>query len=244
LETGPQNSSGPYPKAELPDTRSHMSKMSKPLPDKTDTQCRPLLWALLLSSLIGVSIWYVQRLAAAPLSQWGSQTVVTFSYFTTFTNLIAMTMAAALLAGRGKLSAWFGLPTVQAACCLYIAFVGLGFWFLLGGPVNIDPWYNWLPEITAHTLSPILGAIFWLRCVPKGHMAWRHAFLWLAYPIVYLLYWLVRGPLVGYYPYFFVDVNALGYAGVAAWSGALIVAFLFLGSLMWLIDRRQAPKEL
>jgi len=213
-------------------------------PDKMGNECRPLLWALLLSSLIGVAFWYIQRLAASPIGHWPSETVITFSYFTNLTNLIAIIMAAALLVGRGKLYNWFRLPTVQAACCLYIAFVGLGFWFLLGGPQNISPWYNWIPQILAHTLSPILGAILWLRCVPKGYMAWGHAVVWLVYPIVYLLYWLLRGPRVGYYPYFFVDVNALGYSGVAIWSGALILVFLFLGTLMWLIDRRQAKKEL
>jgi hypothetical protein len=64
--------------------------------------------------------------------------------------------------------------------------------------------------------------------------------LWLLYPIIYLAYWLIRGPRVGYYPYFFIDVNALGYSGVALWSGALIVVFLLLGSLMLLVDRRRA----
>ncbi|MCP5099270.1 MAG: hypothetical protein GY943_27265, partial [Chloroflexi bacterium] len=47
-----------------------------------------------------------------------------------------------------------------------------------------------------------------------------------------------RGPLVGYYPYFFLDVDELGYAGVAAWSGILILFYLVLGNLMWLWDRR------
>ncbi|MCA9972207.1 MAG: Pr6Pr family membrane protein, partial [Anaerolineales bacterium] len=160
-----------------------------------------LLWTLLLSSFTGILIWYLKRLTAAPFSQWGTQTVELLSFFTNLTNLIVVIMAAALLFGRGPLHRWFAQPAVQAACCLYIAFVGLGFWFLLGGPQNVQTWFDWIPEITAHTLSPILGAIFWYRCVPKGQLAWRHAVIWLAYPIAYLVYWLFRGPRVGYYPY-------------------------------------------
>lgn len=212
--------------------------------ERTRNERQILLWALFISSLIGTTYWYLKRLTAAPFDAWGSETVVFLSYFTTFTNLIVIVMAGALLFGRGRLHNWFKSPAVQAACCLYIAFVGLAFWFLLGGPTYVQTALDWLPEITAHSLSPILGAIFWYRCVPKGQMAWRHAVLWLAYPIAYLVYWLFRGPRVGYYPYFFIDVDALGYGGVAVWSGALIVAFLVLGTLMWLIDRWQARRSL
>ncbi|MEJ2750444.1 MAG: Pr6Pr family membrane protein, partial [Anaerolineae bacterium] len=74
-------------------------------------------------------------------------------------------------------------------------------------------------------------------------LTWQHPFVWLAYPIAYLVYWLIRGPRVGYYPYFFLDVNALGYSGVAIWSGALIVIFLVLGTLMWRIDRWQVSRK-
>jgi hypothetical protein len=199
-----------------------------------------LLWALLLSSLSGILIWYGERLAAAPFNEWVGATVVNFSYFTNFSNLIIIVMAGALLFGRGRLYDWFKSPAVLSACCLYITFVGLGFWFLLGGPGELVTLLDWIPEITAHTLAPILGAVYWFRVVPKGELNWRHLLLWLIYPIVYLIYWLFRGPLVGYYPYFFIDVDALGYGGVALWSGALIVVFLFLGSLMLLVDRRRA----
>ncbi|MEM7113043.1 MAG: Pr6Pr family membrane protein [Chloroflexota bacterium] len=201
---------------------------------------RLLLWLMFLSSLIGISIWYIRRLAGTPLEEWGSATVTTFSFFTNLTNLIIIIMAAALLFGSGRLHNWFKSPSVQAACCLYIAFVGLGFWFLLGGPRSLDTILDWIPEMTAHTLSPILGAVYWFRAVPRGQITRRDTFMWLLYPIAYLAYWLIRGPLVGYYPYFFVDVDAIGYSGVAMWSVALVVVFLLLGSLMLFIDHRRS----
>lgn len=207
--------------------------------DRTSEQ-RFLLWLMFLSSLTGISIWYIRRLVQTPLNEWGSATVTTFSFFTNLTNLIIIIMAAALLFGRSRLHDWFKSPSVQAACCLYIAFVGLGFWFLLGGPRTLETILDWLPEMTAHTLSPILGAVYWFRVVPRGELTRRDTFLWLIYPIAYLVYWLIRGPLVGYYPYFFVDVDSIGYSGVAMWSLALIVVFLILGSLMLLVDRRRS----
>jgi len=79
--------------------------------------------------------------------------------------------------------------------------------------------------------------VWWVVAVPKGRLRLWHPFAWLAYPIVYLGYWLVRGPIVGEYPYFFIDVAELGYAGVAVWTGILVAGFLVLGLVMWVVDR-------
>lgn len=201
------------------------------------TRQRAVLAVWLASSAVGVGIWQANRMAASSVADWPAQTVVTFSYFTNSTNALVIVLAAALLAGRGRLARWAAAPPVQAAISLYIVFVGLGFWFLLGGPEPIDRWWLWIPEATAHTLSPFLGLLYWGWIVPTGSLRWRHPVLWLAYPIGYLAYWLVRGPIVGEYPYFFVDVDAIGYGGVAIWSGALVVAFVILGSSMLAVDR-------
>lgn len=203
---------------------------------------RLFLWVMLVSSLTAVLVWYGKRLAVAPVGEWGRETAVLFSYFTISTNSLIVIMTGALLYGRGRLYEWFKWPAVQAACCLYVAFVGLGFWFLLGGIQGAETLSDWIPEICGHTLSPILGVVFWFRHGEKGHINGRHPLLWLVYPIAYLVYWLIRGPLVGYYPYFFMDVNTLGYGGVAMWSGVLVVAYLLLGTLMWGVDRWQTRR--
>ena len=52
-------------------------------------------------------------------------------------------------------------------------------------------------------------------CLHHGpDLRWKDAVAWLAYPGVYLVYILARGAVSGLYPYPFVDVNVLGYAGV------------------------------
>jgi hypothetical protein len=95
----------------------------------------------------------------------------------------------------------------------------------------------WIPEVTAHSLSPLLGIVWWAGAVAPGRLRLWHAVAWLVYPIAYLGYWLVRGPIVGEYPYFFIDVDELGYAGVAVWTGILVAGFLVLGLVMWVTDR-------
>ena len=198
---------------------------------------RLALQVWLWSSLIGVSIWHVRRLVEAPVSEWLTETIITLSYFTNLTNILIVVMAWALLRGRGRLAGFFAAPSVQAACSLYILFVGLAFWFVLGGPQDVEAWWLWIPEATAHTLSPLLGVVWWARYVPWGALRPVQQVVWLGSPIGYPAYWLVRGPIVGEYPYFFIDVGELGYAGVAVWTGILVAGFLVLGLVMWGIDR-------
>lgn len=198
---------------------------------------RAVLWVWAGSSAVGVGIWHVRRLVEAPVSEWLTETIITLSYFTNLTNILIVALAWGLLTGRGRLGRWTASPAVQAACSLYILFVGLAFWFVLGGPQDVEAWWLWIPEITAHTLSPALGVVWWVGYVPRGALRATQPLVWLAYPIAYLGYWLVRGPIVGEYPYFFIDVNELGYDGVAVWSGILIAGFLVLGMVMLGVDR-------
>lgn len=198
---------------------------------------RRLLWLWLTSSAVGVGIWHVRRLVDAPLSEWLTEHVITLSYFTNLTNTLVVVMAASLLSGRGRLARWFSSAPAQAAFSLYILFVGLAFWFVLGGPQDVEAWWLWIPEVTAHTLSPLLGVVWWVTSIERGRLRLWHPVAWLSYPIAYLGYWLVRGPIVGEYPYFFIDVDELGYAGVAVWTGILVAGFLVLGLVMWVIDR-------
>jgi hypothetical protein len=44
----------------------------------------------------------------------------------------------------------------------------------------------------------------------------KQALIWLAYPLVFCAYSLIRGPIVGWYPYPFLDPDLSGgYGGVA-----------------------------
>jgi len=63
---------------------------------------------------------------------------------------------------------------------------------------------------------------------------------WLAYPFAYLVYTMVRGRIVGTYPYPFLDVTALGYGHVLADAFGLMVVFLGIGLLIIALSRRRA----
>jgi hypothetical protein len=93
-------------------------------------------------------------------------------------------------------------------------------------------------DIVLHTVVPIAGLAGWLLFGPRGLANRRIALLTVLYPVVYFVITLVRGPLVKWYPYPFVDVIQHGYATVAL--NATIVAALVLAvcAALSLLDGR------
>ena len=62
---------------------------------------------------------------------------------------------------------------------------------------------------------------------------------WLVYPVAYLVYTMVRGRIVGTYPYPFLNVSTLGYLQALANAMVLLVVFLGIGALIIAISRRR-----
>ncbi len=72
----------------------------------------------------------------------------------------------------------------------------------------------------------------------------RGALPWLSFPVAYIAYTLIRGAIVDWYPYFFVNPHrAGGYLAVAASCLAIGVGMIGLIALIaWAGNRRgQAP---
>ena len=90
-----------------------------------------------------------------------------------------------------------------------------------------------------HDLALLFYVAWWLVFVPKRGLQWKHALWWLAYPFAYLVFTMVRGQVVGTYPYPFLDVSALGYGRVLANASVLLVVFLGLGLVIIAISRRR-----
>jgi len=70
-----------------------------------------------------------------------------------------------------------------------------------------------------------------------------HLPLWLIYPLVYFVYALLRGHLLGAYAYPFIDVAMLGYTQVFINAGGILVGFVLIGLLVIGIDRWQSGRS-
>lgn len=124
-----------------------------------------------------------------------------FSYFTVLSNVFAAVVA--LLGVFGPVSA-----QIRGAAVLYMTTTGIVYALLLRGvDVQTPAYANWV----LHVVVPILVVVEWLLAPEKTHRAW----IWLSFPLVYVTYTLIRGPIADWYPYPFLDPRVGGYGDVA-----------------------------
>jgi hypothetical protein len=184
------------------------------------------------------------------LARPGSGTGV-LVYFTVQTNLaLAAVMAWSVL--RPGPSAEPGGAALRGAVTVFILITGLVYHLILTAPggefsmtappgERVDPWSGHL----LHTATPVLALLEWCLGGPAQRaLRWRWALLWLGYPACYLVFALVRGAVVGAYPYPFLDVSELGYPGVTEVAAVLAAAFGVLGLCVVALGRiasRRSP---
>ena len=144
-------------------------------------------------------------------------------YFTILTNALAgLAFAQAAWRGRSWGDGWL------AALTLWMGIVAVVFHLLLADD-RARTTLDWVANGLFHTICPALVAFWWATFAPKSRLKWRMAVIWLAWPGGYLLYAILRGMGSGVYPYFFVDLDRLGWAGLASWSMTLLAAFFVSG---------------
>lgn len=161
-----------------------------------------------------------------------------FSYFTELSNLYAAGLFLALgLRGERPRSA--ALESARGAAVLYMLTTGIVFLVLLSKGAVTSEWVN----TVLHRVMPVAVALDWLIDPPRVRLTARAAIVWMAFPTLYIAYTLIRGPLVHWYPYFFVDPGrAHGYGWVAIAVIAIGLGMLAMGALVaWVGNRRGAP---
>jgi hypothetical protein len=157
--------------------------------------CRALL-ALMALTAIGYDV------AAGPGVSDGDY----FSYFTVLSNLFA---AAMLLHGalRPAHTRSRTVELLRGAAVVYILTTGIVYLLLLSGHAPAYPWVNAI----LHYLMPVAVTLDWLSDPPSVHLdPARTLVMWMAFPLLYVLYTLARGAIVDWYPYFFVNPHRSG----------------------------------
>lgn len=153
-----------------------------------------------------------------------------FSYFTIQSNLIGI--AALLWAAAAGGSPNPRLDSFRGAATTYLVITFIVFALLLA-ETDVDTAVVWVDRVL-HRILPMLLVIDWLFDPPHSVLTWRRIAWWLAYPLAWLAYILVRGALVDRYPYPFLDPANGGYGTVAIYCIAIFVgAVLVMGAIMW-----------
>jgi hypothetical protein len=157
-----------------------------------------------------------------------------FSFFTIESNILAALLFTTLgLAGLlGKQLQQRGF--LRGSITLYMAITGVVYSLLLAGLSKelqtTIPWVN----VVLHYLMPVVVVGDWLIDTPRQIIPFSKALWWLIFPVTYVVYSLIRGSIVGWYPYPFLNPGTHGYVGVAVVSaGIAVVATAGVGLLAW-----------
>lgn len=164
-----------------------------------------------------------------------------FSFFTNLSNLIAagVLVAGALRqwAGARASPAFEALRAVAATCMLV---VGVVFVALLRD-VDLGALRPWVNSVLHHVM-PIVLVLDWLLWPPRPAVGLRPLRWVLAGAMLYLVYTMLRGAAVGWYPYPFLNpANAGGYAGVAVYAVCIALTFGLAGGALMALARRRVP---
>ncbi|MGI8484201.1 MAG: Pr6Pr family membrane protein [Thermomicrobiales bacterium] len=161
-----------------------------------------------------------------------------FSFFTIQSNLIA---AVVFLIGASSAS-FVQRPTrawdlVRGAAAIYMTLTFVVYGLLLSG-ADVQIAIPWVNDVV-HRIFPLV-LLFDFLIQPLLHrVTFRQGLLWTIYPMAWLVYTIIRGATIGWYPYPFLDPDKTGgWPGVAAICIGILVGFLLATWFMTAIGQR------
>lgn len=164
-----------------------------------------------------------------------------FSFFTIESNIFAalVFIVAGVLIWQDKRPAW--LDMVRGAAVVYMVTTGLVYMALLSGLEDTlqttTPWVN----VVVHQLFPVVVALDWFIDRSRRYISLRNALLWLLFPLTYAIYTLLRGPIVEWYPYPFINPIMHGYVHVAVMCAIVAVVIYILCVVVARVSPRPIP---
>jgi len=163
-----------------------------------------------------------------------------FAYFTIQSNLLLGGTALVLALQPGRRGGVL-FNTLRLNGVLCIAVTGIVAHAVLAGLVDLHGWAA-VADFLVHTAAPIVGVLGWLLFGPRGLTSWRVVGWSIVFPLLWLVFTLVRGAFVGFYPYPFVNVDEHGYGRVLLNCLLVAVLFLALAAGATTLDRRLRRK--
>lgn len=176
-----------------------------------------------------------------------------YVYFTNISNYLCIgIMVAALIQTVKKKEDSFvtTAPLMKFIGMLGILLTFLVFNIMLAG--NRDPQLNWrIGSLTFHVVLPIMYVAHWFLFYERKKCKWFYPLASVALPLAYLVFIFIHAAIMKFdtsvllpgtttpliYPYFFVNLETQGVAGVAKWIAILLTAFVAVGFIFFGIDK-------
>lgn len=207
--------------------------------NKTNGKAQPLAFLIALTGWVAVllQLYLSTRMTLANGRTPGWALVVYFGYFTVLTNwLVCLAVSWPLLAPSSAPGRFFARPAAIGWVTASIVFVGIAYHLLLRQAGALHGLHA-VANVLLHYVTPILCMIYSMVVLQGVRLSWTAPLWWSIYLMLYFIYALIRGALIGSYPYGFIDVGVLGYPTTLRNGVLLLLAFLLLAYVLMLLWR-------
>ncbi|EAP99821.1 Integral membrane protein [Janibacter sp. HTCC2649] len=199
-----------------------------------------LTWAALLLQLVLVVRGGVVLDEVNPPAL-GTRLIRFISYFTILTNLLVAITTTTLVLGQTAAPRWWKVLRLNAI--VGIAVTGLIHWFFLRPLLDLSG-ADYLADKLLHVVVPLVAVIGWAVFGPRDKVEASLLVPSLIYPIGWLVYTLVRGAIVDWYPYPFLDVGLHGYPrALLACAGVAVLLLALTWGAMKLDPRLPGVRD-
>lgn len=113
-------------------------------------------------------------------------------------------------------------------------------------------------SIVFHVLIPIIYIADWFLFYERKNVKWTYPIYSIFFPLIYVIFVYIHAALLGFdssikvsggttsliYPYFFLNLETQGVAGVAKWIIILLIAFVAVGFLFFAVDKISKKKKI
>ncbi|MBO7303339.1 MAG: Pr6Pr family membrane protein [Clostridia bacterium] len=189
---------------------------------------------------------------------------IRWDFYVHFTNIsnflcIGVMLASLIQTARKKEDSYVSVaPVLKFIGMLGILLTFLVFNIMLAGAEGRDPQANWrIGSLVFHVVLPIMYIADWFLFRERGKTKWYYPVASIGFPLSYIIFLLVQAIILKFdssihipttstpliYPYFFVNLDTQGVAGVLMWIGILSAAFVVVGFAFYGLDRAIKSKK-
>lgn len=168
-----------------------------------------------------------------------------FLYFTNLGNLYCLSLMLielVRLIRRKPIS----IPLLQweFGGLITIIVIGVVYNLLLGDPTSASYWAN-KPSVCLHLITPILYPFYISLTRPLRKVGAGGIQCSVLLPYLYVAFIFVRHYVTGdnWFPYFFLDLNRIGWSGALCWIIGLTVAFVVIGLAFIYLGHRKSSRR-
>lgn len=178
-----------------------------------------------------------------------------YVHFTNLSNFLCIgIMLASLIRTAKKTDNSFvtTAPVLKFTGMLGILLTFLVFNILLAGAEGRDPQLNWrISSLSFHVVLPVMYIADWFLFYERRQCKWYYPLVSVLFPLAYIVFIFIHAAILKFdtsvlipgtstpliYPYFFINLETQGAAGVIKWCVLLMVGFMVMGYVFFGLDR-------